>query len=134
MTTATLADVNVLSANTLIGDNVVNPQGENLGEIKELMIDPQTGHVGYAVLSFGGFMGLGDKLFAVPFKSLKLRTDHKDFVLDVPKEKLEKAPGFDKNEWPKTADRNWGTKIHTYYGVTPYWETSNRTTTTRTNS
>lgn len=128
MTTATHEKVNVLSANTLIGDDVVNPQGENLGEIKELMIDPQTGHVGYAVLSFGGFLGLGDKLFAIPFQSLKLRPDQKDFVLDVSKEKLENAPGFDKDDWPSTTDRAWGTEIHTYYGVSPYWETNTRTT------
>jgi sporulation protein YlmC with PRC-barrel domain len=121
--TTTRTHPNVLSASTLIGDNVVNPQGENLGEIKELMIDPQSGHVGYAVLSFGGFLGMGDKLFAIPFRSLELRPDHKDFVLDVPKERLKNAPGFDKDDWPNTADRTWGTEIHTYYGQTPYWET-----------
>lgn len=125
MTTATFETVNVLSANTLIGDNVVNTTGENLGEIKELMIDPQTGHVAYAVLSFGGFLGLGDKLFAIPFKSLTLRPDHEDFVLDVTKERLENAPGFDKDDWPTTTDRAWGTEIHSYYGVSPYWQTTN---------
>jgi hypothetical protein len=105
-----------------LGDRVVNPQGEHLGEIKELMIDPQTGHVGYAVLSFGGFLGMGDKLFAIPFRALELNADRKEFVLNVPKDKLKTAPGFDKNEWPKSADRKWGTEIHTFYGTTPYWE------------
>jgi sporulation protein YlmC with PRC-barrel domain len=113
----------VLSAGTLIGNSVTNPQGENLGEIKELMIDPQTSHVAYAVLSFGGVLGMGDKLFAIPFRSLRLRPDHKDFVLEVPKERLKNAPGFDKDDWPNVADRTWGTEIHTYYGATPYWET-----------
>jgi sporulation protein YlmC with PRC-barrel domain len=122
MTTVTRTQPNVLSASTLIGDKVVNPQGETLGEIKELMIDPQSGHVGYAVLSFGGFLGMGNKLFAIPFRSFELRPDHHDFVLDVPKERLKNAPGFDKDDWPKTADRTWGTEIHTYYGQTPYWD------------
>jgi sporulation protein YlmC with PRC-barrel domain len=112
----------VLSTSTLLGDRVVNPQGEHLGEIKELMIDPQTGHVGYAVLSFGGFLGMGDKLFAIPFRALELNADQKEFVLNVPKDRLKNAPGFDKNEWPKSADRQWGTEIHTFYGTTPYWE------------
>lgn len=123
-TTKTRTDVDVLSATTLIGDKVINTEGKTLGEIKELMVDPETGHVGYAVLSFGGFLGMGDKLFAVPFRALELRPEHKDFVLDVPKSKLENAPGFDKDDWPKSANRTWGTEIHTYYGVTPYWTTT----------
>lgn len=123
MTTNTMENsMNVLSTKTLMGDKVVNPQGEHLGDIKELMIDPQTGHVGYAVLSFGGFLGMGDKLFAIPFRALELRSEKKEFVLDVPKDKLKTAPGFDKNDWPKSADRQWGTEIHTFYGTTPYWE------------
>ena len=133
MTTATQTNPNVLSASTLIGDKVKNLEGENLGEIKELMIDPETGHVGYAVLSFGGFLGMGDKLFAIPFRKLQLRPDEHCFILNVPKEKLENAPGFDKDNWPKTADRTWGNEIHTYYGVTPYWETR-ETNVTRTAS
>jgi sporulation protein YlmC with PRC-barrel domain len=122
MTTTTEIRNNVISTRTLMGDKVVNPQGEQLGDIKELMIDPQTGHVGYAVLSFGGFLGMGDKLFAVPFSALELKADRKEFVLNVPKDKLKAAPGFDKNDWPKSADRQWGTEIHTFYGTTPYWE------------
>jgi sporulation protein YlmC with PRC-barrel domain len=122
MTTTTETRNTVISASTLMGDKVVNPQGEQLGDIKELMIDPQTGHVGYAVLSFGGFLGMGDKLFAIPFSALELKADRNEFVLNVPKDKLKSAPGFDKNDWPKSADRQWGTDIHTFYGATPYWE------------
>jgi sporulation protein YlmC with PRC-barrel domain len=129
--TTTENRTNVLSASTLMGDKVVNPQGEHLGEIKELMIDPQTGHVGYAVLSFGGFLGMGDKLFAIPFRALVLQADRKEFVLDVPKDKLKTAPGFDKNEWPKSANRQWGTEIHTFYGVSPYWEVTPARATSR---
>jgi sporulation protein YlmC with PRC-barrel domain len=125
MTTTTLkTEPQVLSATTIIGDKVINPQGEHLGEIKELMIDLDLGRVAYAVLSFGGVMGLGEKLFAVPFQALQLRPDRHEFVLNVDKEKLKKAPGFDKNNWPSTADRTWGAQIHKYYGYEPYWETS----------
>ena len=125
MTTTTMkTEPQVLSATTIIGDKVINPQGEHLGEIKELMIDLDLGRVAYAVLSFGGVMGLGEKLFAIPFQALQLRPDRHEFVLNVDKEKLKKAPGFDKNNWPSTADRTWGAQIHKYYGYEPYWETS----------
>lgn len=112
----------VLSATTMIGDSVTNRSGEDLGKIEELMIDLGRGSVAYAVLSFGGVLGMGDKLFAIPFQALKLDADHECFVLDVDKEKLKNAPGFDKDHWPSTADRTWGSQIHSYYGYRPYWE------------
>jgi sporulation protein YlmC with PRC-barrel domain len=115
-------ETRVLSASTMIGDQVHNSQGEHLGKIEELMIDMPTGQVGYAVLSFGGFLGVGDKLFAVPWQALELRPDRHEFVLDVPKDRLKNAPGFDKNNWPSTADRTWGSQIHEFYGRKPYWE------------
>lgn len=128
MNTMTKLDTKVLSASSMMGDKVVNSKGENLGDIKELMIDLDSGRVAYAVLSFGGMLGMGDKLFAIPFKSLQLRPDHKDFLLDIDKDRLKNAPGFDKNNWPSTADRKWGTEIHSYYGQKPYWETATTTT------
>jgi len=121
MATMTTDRPHVLSANTVIGDDVFNPQGENLGNIKELMLDLDTGHVAYAVLSFGGFLGMGDKLFAIPFEALRLQPDRHQFTLDVPKERLKEAPGFDKDNWPSTGDRAWGARIHEFYGYEPYW-------------
>lgn len=111
----------VLSASTLIGDSVHNTAGENLGKVEELMLELEQGTISYAVLSFGGFLGMGNKLFAVPWNAFSLDTDKKAFVLNVPKEKLEKAPGFDKANWPDFADRKWGQTIHEYYGTRPYW-------------
>lgn len=113
-----------LSASSINGTSVKNGEGENLGDIEDLMIDLSEGRVAYAVVSFGGFLGMGDKLFAVPFSALRCDCENKVFVLDVPKEKLENAPGFDKDNWPDTADRTWGADIHTHYGVTPYWANS----------
>ena len=111
----------VMSASSLIGDKVVNFEGEDLGKIEELMIDMDDGRVNYAVLSFGGFLGIGDKLFAIPFQSLRLDTENKQFVLNVDKERLRNAPGFDKHDWP-TMSHAWGEDIHRYYNVTPYWQ------------
>jgi sporulation protein YlmC with PRC-barrel domain len=111
-----------LSASTLSGDNVVNDRGEDIGKINEIMIDIPSGRVAYAVLSFGGFLGMGDKLFAIPWSRLTVDEDRKVFVLDLDKATLERAPGFDKEHWPDMADPSWGAAIHTYYGSEPYWD------------
>ena len=114
----------VLPANTIIGDHVRNPEGEDLGRIEELMIDLGSGRIVYAVLSFGGILGIGDKLFAIPWNALRLDPDDNEIVLEVKRETLESAPGFDKEDWPAMADRAWGTEIHNHYGFDPYWQAS----------
>jgi sporulation protein YlmC with PRC-barrel domain len=111
-----------LSATSLIGDGVVNPQGQDLGKVEDIMIDINSGKVAYAVLSFGGFLGLGEKLFAIPWQAMTLDTDRKVFILNVEKDTLEKAPGFDKDNWPQTNDTDWLTGIYDYYGYKPYWD------------
>ena len=104
-------------------DNVVNPQGENLGDIKDFMIDTENGRIVYAVLSFGGLWGLGDKLFALPMEALTVDTDKERFVTNIRKDQLENAPGFDKDNWPKTTDqRAFVDSIYSHYGYTPYYE------------
>ncbi len=111
----------VLAADTLTGDRVVNRQKEDLGTIEHLMIDVEKGRVAYAVLSFGGFLGLGDKLFAIPWSALAVDTVERQFVLDVDKKLLDRAPGFDKAHWPDMADHAWGNEVATFYGAKPYW-------------
>ena len=111
----------VLSASTLGGDRVVNLQNEDLGKIEELMIDLETGRIAYVVLSFGGFLGMGDKLFALPWSAFSVDTTEKRFILNVDKELLKQAPGFDKAHWPNMTDREWGAGIYNYYGSKPYW-------------
>ena len=112
----------VLSASSLKGDKVVNHQGDDLGEIQEIMIDLDRGRIAYAVLSFGGFLGMGDKLFAIPWQAFSVDTVQKRLVLDTKKELLEKATGFDKSDWPNMADPTWGSKVYGYYGYKPYWD------------
>lgn len=112
----------VMAADTLEGDEVRNPAGEDLGTIDHIMIDVPTGRVAYAVLSFGGFLGLGDKLFAVPWHALRLDPVQKCFILETTKERLKQAPGFDKDHWPTFADEQWARSIHSYYQSKPYWE------------
>ena len=117
----------VLSASNLIGHKVYNSQGENLGDIKDVMLDVDLGRVAYAVLSFGGFLSMGDKL-AIPFEAFRLDPANERILLNVPKDTLKKAPGFEKDKWPSTADRTWGTRIHEHYGFRPYWETERTAT------
>lgn len=110
-----------LSASTIKGDKVINTAGEDLGKIEELMIDLSDGRIAYTVLSFGGFLGLGDKLFAIPWRALTLRVHEHAFVLNVPKDVLEKAEGFDKDNWPLTS-REWLSRTYAHYGYQPYWQ------------
>src|SRR5262245_17673382 len=97
----------VMTAATLTGDKVVDVQGENLGKISDIMLDVQRGQIAYAVLSSGGFLGMGDKLFAVPWNALTLDADRKCFVLAIDRDRLKAAPGFDKDAWPAMADPQW---------------------------
>jgi len=112
----------VLPASTLKGEDVVNAKKEKLGTIEDLVVDLDKGYIAYAVLSFGGFLGMGDKLFAIPWGALKVDTHEKRLVLDVKKEVLERAPGFNKDSWPDMADQAWGSKIYSYYGTKPLWK------------
>ena len=112
----------VLAASPLEGDKVRTSANEDLGKVDEIMIDLQSGRVAYAVLSFGGALGIGNKLFAVPWSALTVDQDNKCLILDVDKRTLETAPGFNKDEWPDMADPAWSKRIFSHYGATPYEE------------
>jgi len=109
----------LMGADTLMGNDVYNKDGESLGDIKEFMIDMASGRIAYAVLSYGGLLGMGDKLFAVPWGALILDTANKRFTLNVPQAKLKDAPGFNKDKWPTMADQTWASGVHRFYN-TPY--------------
>lgn len=111
----------VVSASSVTGDPVRNLDGERLGRIEDLVLDLSSGRVAYAVLSFGGFLGIGDKRFAVPWGAMRLDSDQKEFILDVQKETLQKAEGFDESHWPDCADPVLATRVHTRYQTRPYW-------------
>jgi sporulation protein YlmC with PRC-barrel domain len=109
----------LMGADTLLGNDVYNDKDESLGEIREFMIDMASGKIAYAVLSFGGLLGMGGKLFAVPWSALTLDTANKRFTLNVPKDTLKDAPGFDKEHWPSMSDQTWAAGVHKFYGA-PY--------------
>ena len=107
-----------LTATSVIGDKVENPQGDNLGKIDNLMVDLRDGRVEYAVLETGAFLGMGGKLFAIPFSELTLDPVKEVFILNRSKEYLEKVPGFDKSHWPDTNAHSYFNDVNTYWGTT----------------
>jgi hypothetical protein len=115
-----------VKASSIIGTNVVNPKGDNLGSIKDIVIDRHTGRVAYAVVSFGGFLGMGEKLFAIPFSAFAFNMTknqfNNEYVLNLPRERLDAAPGFDQEHWPSMIDEKWNRDMHKYYERPPYWE------------
>lgn len=109
-----------LTSTSIIGDKVQNYEGQDLGTIENLMININDGHIEYAVIEFGSVLGLGGKLFAVPFTALTLDPSRQLFILNKDKEYLKECPGFDKNHWPDTNDHSYYTDVNTY------WEAQNR--------
>ena len=113
----------VIATDTLKGDDVLNTAGDKLGTLDEIILDVPGGRIAYAVLSTGGLLDIGDKLLAIPWRALTLDPESKCFILDVSKERLDRAPGFDKDHWPAMADKAWAREVHTYYRARPYyWE------------
>ncbi|AKU24340.1 PRC-barrel domain-containing protein [Massilia sp. NR 4-1] len=108
----------LMGADTLIGDHIHNLKNEHLGTVKEIMLDMQSGRVAYVVMASGGVLSIGEKLFAVPWEALTLDTANKRVTLNIDKERIESAPGFDKDNWPDMANQTWAAEVHTYYGTT----------------
>jgi sporulation protein YlmC with PRC-barrel domain len=127
MATKTRGDVasnetsTLISASKVQGTPVYNPKGEKLGRVEEVMIDKLSGVVAYAVLSFGGIMGIGDRHYPLPWQVLDYEPQQGGYVVDLDKDMLEDAPSYRANEEGDWADREWGKKVHDYYEVPPYW-------------
>jgi hypothetical protein len=109
---------------SVIGARVINQQNESLGKIEDIVFDADEGRIAYAVLSFGGILGMGDKHFAIPWEALSLSPSDKHALLNVDKKLLENAPGFSGDNWPNMADTTWASNIYKHYGYRPYWEHS----------
>ncbi len=107
----------LLSSSSLCGDGVRNLHGEDLGKIEDLMINVESGKVEYAVLSFGGIFGIGSKLFAVPWSVLQVSEAERMFIIHVPRERLEQAQGFDKDNWPDFADESFRQGVDAYFAA-----------------
>lgn len=109
-------ETQILSTSSIAGKSVYNLEGEKIGNIKDLVIYPEEAKVAYAVLSFGGIMGIGDKLFAIPIEALRMSDENKIRV-DIDKNRLEDAPSFDKDNWPRTANPEFMDSVYGHYGI-----------------
>jgi len=112
----------LLSASTIKGDAIINFDNETLGHVEEVMLDTEVGRIAYVVMASGGFLGLGERLFAIPWSSLRLDPDRECLVLDMAKSRFDAVQGFDKNHWPDMAQHEWQLDLHRHYGARPYWD------------
>ena len=112
----------VMASKEVVGTKVINSANEDLGKVIEVMIDKASGKVAYVVLESGSFLGMGGKLFALPWHSITYDANKEGYILNIDKERLKNAPGFDKDHWPDMADRTWGATVSKYYGAKNYWE------------
>lgn len=111
-----------LLTSSVIGLTVLNPAGEQLGRIEDFVLDMGSGRIAYAIMASAGFLSGGERLFAVPIQSMTLDLEQERFTLEADKQKLENAPGFDRDHFPRMGDRRWGAAIYAYFGEKPYWE------------
>ena len=110
----------IVSASTLAGYRVRNVRNEDLGAIEELMIDPVSGQLAYAVLCFSGGVGVADRLYAIPWNLLKLNAADRALVLEWESD-LDGAPSFQQDNWPEFGDEQWEREILEYYGRPAHW-------------
>ena len=111
----------LISAGKVQGTNVYNTSGDSLGEVYDVMIDKLSGKVAYAVMSFGGFLGIGNRYHPLPWSTLKYDTRQGGYVVGLTKQQLEGAPTYGAGESPAWGDRAYETRIHDYYKAQPYW-------------
>jgi sporulation protein YlmC with PRC-barrel domain len=116
-----IAEPIVLTAATLVGDQLYERDGEPLGEIKDVAFDLQQGCIAYLIVSVGGLLGIGSKFFAVPWRAVNYGDDEL-LSIDMSAGQLSAAPSFPKDSWPDMSDRQWGAEVHTYFNCTPYWQ------------
>lgn len=114
-----LGHARVIRAAQVQGTAVTNPSSEDLGRIRDVVLDKFDGAVRYAVLEFGGFLGLGSKLFALPWELLKYDEGVDAYVIDIDKDVLGRAPGFDSDDWPDMGAVEFDTGLRSYYGLSP---------------
>jgi sporulation protein YlmC with PRC-barrel domain len=102
--------------------DVINKKGQDMGQVQNFIVDMVAGRIAFVIVSFEGFLGISDKWFAMPWALMTWSVEHKKFILDMPKETLEKAPGMDKNKWPDQVNFEFIAQTYAHFGVAPYWD------------
>jgi sporulation protein YlmC with PRC-barrel domain len=124
---ASLDDTNnpsgkLIAASQVQGTNVYDTKLEKLGSVEDVMIDKASGRIAYAVLSFGGFLGIGDRYYPLPWEKLSYNTEMGGYVVDIDRDVLQGAPSFTDHATASWNDDAWGRNVYAYYGVHPYWD------------
>jgi sporulation protein YlmC with PRC-barrel domain len=112
----------LIAAHQVQGTTVYNIAHEKLGSVEDIMIDKASGRIAYAVLSFGGFLGIGDRFYPLPWEKLRYNTQVGGYVVDVDRETLEGAPSYTDTETASWDDKTWGRDVYAHYGVHPFWD------------
>jgi len=120
MTDTPISTHSLISADRVEGTAVYNAEGDKLGYVEDVMLHKVSGKVAYAVVSFGGFLGIGEKYHPLPWSMLKYDTSRNGYVLPIAKRQLEEAPSFASTELAGD-DTEWRQKVHNHYGAPPYW-------------
>lgn len=123
LTAVTVDTLDIASAEAITGIDVENLQGDDLGEIEALVIDLGTGRIVYAMMEYGGWLGMGEELAAVPWKALTPAPGEREFRLDITQDQLKTIPRFAPDDWSQTLDRQWLADVYARYGEKPYWGT-----------
>jgi hypothetical protein len=110
----------LISSDKTVGTAVYNRRGEHLGSVYNLMIDKYSGQVAYAVMSFGGFLGIGESYHPLPWRTLTYDIRKGGYVVDIDRTRLETAPSYTSSTVPNWSDRAYGHRVDDYYGVPPY--------------
>jgi sporulation protein YlmC with PRC-barrel domain len=119
---ATNPSGNLVAARQVQGATVYNTGLENLGTIEDVMIDKTTGRVAYAVLSFGGFLGIGDRHYPLPWAKLEYNAEIGGYVVDIARDAFKGAPSYTDEATAGWDDEAWHRGVHAHYGVPPFWD------------
>jgi sporulation protein YlmC with PRC-barrel domain len=114
----------ILSSSNIVGTDVKNRRGDNLGTIKDVVIDMEAGRVAYLILASGGFLGIGNKYLALPLETIEIDTVDEKIIVDIDKAKLQSAPGFENESWTSQSQRELVSNIYSYYGLDSYLRNS----------
>ena len=118
------ASARFIPTNKLEQYDLVNEKGKDMGQVTTFVADMFTGRIAFAIVAFGGFFGLTDKWFAVPWEIMAWSPTTKKFVIDMPHKILETAPGMNKDTWMAEVNEDWLAKCYIHYGLAPYWDSS----------
>jgi sporulation protein YlmC with PRC-barrel domain len=115
-------DGHLIAAKQVQGTTVYDTGLEKIGTIEDVMLEKSSGRVAYAILSFGGFLGIGDRYYPLPWEKLTYNTELGGYVIDINRDVLEGAPSYTDQATASWNDEAWARGVYAYYGTHPFWD------------